>query len=60
MFTELYGDTNSRDVGAWNATFDSGLLVKIGRDWQVDGGAYMGLVGAVPRATPFLGLSSRL
>jgi hypothetical protein len=60
VFAELYGDTTSQNATAWNSTFDTGVLVRLGRDWQLDGGAYMGVQGAVPRATPFLGLSSRL
>lgn len=59
-FAELYNDTTSRDLRSWNTTADGGILLRLGRDWQLDGGAYVGVQGAVPRVTPFLGLSSRL
>lgn len=58
-FAELYHDTTTRDLRAWNATFDTGLLVLVGRDVQLDFGAYVGLYGEVPAVTPFLGLSAR-
>lgn len=59
VFAELYHDTTTRDLRAWNATFDTGLLVLAGRDVQLDFGAYVGLYGAVPALTPFVGLSAR-
>lgn len=59
-FGELYSDTTTTDARRWNMTADTGFLVRLGRDWQLDGGAYVGVQGAVPGVTPFLGLSSRL
>ncbi|MFO0677259.1 MAG: hypothetical protein U0169_12055 [Polyangiaceae bacterium] len=37
----------------------SGLLLRVGRDVQLDAGSYVGLAGDRARATPFLGLSFR-
>lgn len=59
-FVEWYNDAPSSDVGKWNASADSGLLVLVHRDVQLDAGAYVGLWGAVPAITPFFGLSARL
>lgn len=60
MFAELYNDTTSRQPRSWNTTFDSGLLVLLSKNWQVDAGAYVGVQGAVPALTPFVGLANRM
>lgn len=59
VFGELYCDTTTRDPSSWNATVDFGAIALLGRDWQIDAGAYFGAVGAVPGVTPFLGVSYR-
>lgn len=59
VFVELYTSTSSQDFSKWNATFDVGALALLGRDWQLDAGAFVGMFGNVPSLTPFFGVSYR-
>ena len=59
-FLEFYNDRSFRDGEAWNASVDTGLLLQLHRDLQLDFGVYVGVRGDMPRVTPFLGLSGRL
>ncbi len=42
-----------------DGSLGTGLLLNLGRDWQIDGGSYIGLAGDRAVATPYLGLSFR-
>lgn len=55
LFVELYNES-----APWSGSFDSGLLLRISRDWQLDAGAYCRLHGDIPPITPYFGISTRL
>lgn len=59
-FVELYNETSTVDVKGVSSTFDTGFLFTFAKNWQLDGGAYIGTWGSAPRITPFLGISSRI
>jgi len=51
--------SNDSSYRVWDTYLDSGLLLHVTRDLQVDGGAYFGVSGAAPLLTLFTGLSIR-
>lgn len=59
-FVEWYNDTTTSNLDTWTATADSGLLLLLGKNLQLDAGTYVRLWGDAPAVTPFLGLSTRL
>ncbi len=59
VFGEIYTESLSNDWKRVSSTIDSGFLVRLGNDAQIDLGAYTGVTGDVPAITPFLGFSAR-
>jgi hypothetical protein len=58
-FGELYNETTTDDLAKVSSTLDTGILLALGSDAQLDVGCYTGLWGSVPALTPFLGFSVR-
>jgi hypothetical protein len=60
VFSELYLERPLGIESNWTGTVDTGLLYLLTNDVQFDTGVYLGLSGALPAYTAFVGLSFRL
>lgn len=59
MFGEARETSSDAALRVWDTYLDTGLLLHLTRDVQVDAGGYFGVTGAAPAMTLFTGLSVR-